>query len=209
MDDTPNKPGETGTPKAPETNAPAPATPPQVNADGEAEKLRKELEQARMRANQLENEKKAREEADAKAEAERLEKSNEFKTLFEQEKAKREALEAEQAAEEQRKELSAKREEVLKDYSEEVRALAQEAGMDLSSTDEATIATFKGKLDKIATMVSANAKVTPNNPNRPNQGTQTLSPEELREALKTDEGFAAEVAKRPGLAMMTNQRGKV
>ena len=211
MDDTP-KPGETVAPKAPENNA-TPTAPVQGNAvEQELEKLRKEAEQARLRANQLENEKKARDEADAKKQAEQLVEKEEYKTLFEQEKAKREALEADKAADEKRTELTTKKTEVLKDYNDEVKALAQEAGMDLSDTDEATITTFKGKLDKIATMVSSNAKVTPNNPNRPSvqpNSVTNMSSDDLKLALK-DPAKAAELLEQlPTVQMMTSSRPSV
>lgn len=198
--DTP-KPGETGTPKAPENNT-QPQAPTSGNAsDTAVEQLRKEKEQAEMRANQLANQLKTREEADAAAAAKKLEEQNEFKTLFEQEKAKRQALEAEQAEKARTKELADAKAEVLADYSDEVKALAEETGMTLADTDDASKAAFKEKLDKIDKRVSTNSKVTPNNPGTPNRTTE-LSPDQLRADLQDEQKFQEIIAQRPGLAMM-------
>jgi len=199
MDNDTPKPGETGTPKAPENNPQTPA-PVQGNASdsaGEAEKLRKELEQARMRENQLLNEKKAREEAEAARQAKELEQQNEFKTLYEQEKAKREAIESEKQAKEREAELAKAKAEVLADYSDEVKALAEEAGMTLTEPDEDAKATFKEKLDKIQNLVGTNGKITPDNP-RIHNGQSELSQDET--------SFQDIISKRPGLAMMMSKR---
>ena len=202
---TPN--GETGTPKAPENVTPAPAPAPAGNAsDPAVEQLRKEKEQAEMRANQLANQLKAKEEAEAAAEAERLAKQNEFKTLFEQEKAKREALESEREADERRKELEKAKAETSKDFSDEVKAEAEELGIVLNSTDEADVAAFKEKLERIQKRVGTSSKVTPNNPGV-SSGNPELSTEELRMALKDPAKFAEIAAKKPGIAaMMSPQR---
>lgn len=200
---TPN--GETGTPKAPENVTPTPA-PAQGNAsDPAVEQLRKEKEQAEMRANQLANQLKAKEDAEAAAEAERLEKNNEFKTLHEQEKAKREALESQLAAEEQRKELEKAKAEVLASYSDEVKAVAKEFDVDLSSADDDAKAAYKAKLDKIQARVGTSGKVTPNNPGKPT-GASELSGVELSKALKNPKTFEEIVSKRPGIAMMMNPK---
>ena len=98
MSDTPN--GETqdnGTPAQGQSTPPAVKTP-----DNAVEELRKQLaeeqkarEQATLRANQLENEKKQREEAEAERKAKELEEQNQFKELYEQERVKREEIERE------------------------------------------------------------------------------------------------------------------
>ena len=196
---TPN--GETGTPKAPENVTPTSA-PAQGNAnDAAVGQLRKEKEQAEMRANQLANQLKAREDAEAAAEAERLEKNNEFKTLHEQEKTKREALEAKIAADEQTKELEKAKTEVLADYSDGVKAEAKELGIDLNAADDDAKATFKSKLDILQKKESTSGKVTPNNPNRPT-GQAQLSPAELGKALNNQDSFEQIVSQMPGIAVM-------
>lgn len=204
--DTP-KPGETQTPEAPKnaTPPPTPQTGNEGDQAGEAEKLRKELEQARMREQQLLNEKKAREEAEEAKKAKKLEEQNEFKELYEQEKAKREAIESEREAESRRQELEKARTEVLANYSDEVKALAEEAGMNLGSSDEDAKVAFKEKLDKIQNMVGSTGKVTPNNPGKPTQKPK-LTQDELRVALKDEKSFEEIVAQRPGIAAMMSKR---
>lgn len=206
MDPATPKPGETGTPKAPENVTPTPA-PVQGNADETAvEKLRKEKEQAEMRANQLANQLKAKEDAEAAAKARELEEQNEYKTLFEQEKAKREAIESERETETKRKELESAKTEVLGEYSDDVKATATELGIELASVDEDAKATFKEKLDKIQARVSSSGKVTPSNPGKQTSQPQ-LSGDELKVALKDPSSFEQIVSQRPGIAaMMTAKR---
>ena len=188
------------------TPAPAPKPEPVKTEDNAVEQLRKELEQQKMRANQLENEKKAREEAEAKARAEELEEQNQFKSLYEQEKAKREEIERERQEQEQKAELDRARQEILKDYNDEVKALAEEVGLDLTSADDTAVKSFKEKLDKINTRVAATGRVTSNN--QPNANPQPeLSGDELREALQDENKFhEIMVAKFPGVAAMTQQK---
>jgi glutamate-1-semialdehyde aminotransferase len=207
MEDTPN--GETGTPKAPENNAGTTSTSNVTTTSTvdstEVEKLRKEKEQAEMRANQLQNQLKSKEEAEAKLKSKELEEQNKFNELYEQEKAKYEALETEVENEKKAKELSDAKKTVLSDYPDEVKTLADEAGMTLTDSDEASVTSFKEKLDKIAKLVNATSKVTPNNPNRAEQKVQ-LNTEELRRALKNDQAFHELLMQRPGIAVMANRR---
>jgi membrane protein involved in colicin uptake len=206
MDPATPKPGETGTPKAPENVTPTSA-PAQGNAsDPAVEQLRKEKEQAEMRANQLANQLKAREEAEAAAKAKELEENNEFKTLHEQEKAKNVALQAQIDADKAQKELEGAKAKVLADYSDEVKAVAKEFDVDLSSADDDATAAFKGKLDKIQLRVGTSGKVTPNNPGAPSTA-PAVSGVELGHALKDQSKFEEIISKRPGLAaMMTPKR---
>lgn len=202
--DTP-KPGETQTPKAPENVTPTSA-PVQGNADGagEAEKLRKELEQARMRENQLLNEKKERDAKEDAARAKKLEEDAEFKTLYEQEKAKREAVESERETENRRKELDQARSTALSEYSDDVKTLAEEVGLTLNSADESDVTAFKAKLDNLQKRVGT-GKVGPNNP-RASSGKVELSPDELKIALKDPAKFQEIVSQRPGIAQMMSKR---
>lgn len=206
MSEVTPKPGETGTPKAPENVTPPPAPAPgNAGVDvSEVEKLRKERDQAQMRANQLEKEKKTREDAEAAKQSKELEEQNEYKTLHEQEKAKREALESQIENETKSKELDKARVEALTDYSDGVKALAEETGLALDSTDETAIAAFKEKLDKIQKMVG-NGKVGPNNPGR-STGQPELSGNELKLALKDDAKFEEIISRKPGLAQMMTKR---
>lgn len=198
---------ETGEAKALENNAttqPVVATQPQVDVT-EVEKLRKEKEQAEMRANQLQNQLKAKEEAEATLRQKELEEQNKFKELFEQEKAKREAVEAEQEAAEKKKALEEAKTAVLADYSDDVKTLANEAGLSLTDSDEASVSAFKEKLDKISKLVGATQKVGPNNPNRTEHKVK-LTPDELKIALQSEKSFQEIVSQRPGIALMMNRR---
>jgi chromosome segregation ATPase len=165
MADTPTS-GETVVPEAP-SNTPVqtPAPTPQGNASdtAEVERLRKEVEQANLRARQLENEKLAREKADEEAEAKRLESNQEYKTLLEQERAKREDLERAEEARTQKAELDAAKADVLKDFSEDVQKQAEDLGIDLSNAEEATVTSYKEKLTKLNDSFGSNGRPTSNN----------------------------------------------
>jgi small-conductance mechanosensitive channel len=188
MADTLN--GETVTPEALENNANPVAT-PAVNApdNAEVERLKKEAEQATLRANQLANQLKAKEEAEAAAKAKELEEQNKFKDLYEQEKAKREQIETDQAQAERQASIRTESDKLFAEYPEQVKALAEEAGMNLSDTDEDSVAAFKAKLDKVSSLVKQ-PKVTPNNP-----GVQTpheeLSPNDMHAMLNDPVKFDA------------------
>lgn len=202
--ETPNK-GETETPKAPENGTQTPAPNTGNASDSAVEQLRKEKEQAEMRANQLANQLKAKEEAEAAAKAKELEEQNQFKDLYEQEKAKREQIESEREAEERRKELKKAETGVLAEYPEEVKALVEETGMTLDSTDEEAIAAFKEKVENINKRVGATGKVGHNNPNRPNEAPVPTG-DDLKLALKDPNAFAEIVSKRPGIAVMMSPK---
>jgi hypothetical protein len=185
-----------------------PSTPPVVTAadTGEAEKLRKELEHARLREAQLANQLKAKEEADAATKAKEMEEQNQFKELYEQERAKREAIETEAEAKERQAEIAKAKKDVLSEYSDEVKTLVDELGLDLADADEATVATFKEKVAKLDKGATVTGKVTSNNQPNP-QGNSELSPDELKTALQGDKSFHDLVTARfPGIASMTNQR---
>jgi hypothetical protein len=183
MADTPAQ-GETANQPALENNNGQPTTPPVVEKktdDGEVERLRKEAEQATMRANQLANQLKAKEDAEAAAKAKKLQEKEEYKTLYEQEKAKREEAEREREAEEQRKAVTEAAQNILSDYSDDVKDTAKDLGLSLSEVTDEAVAEFKGKLDKIQTRIG-NQRVTSNNPGG-QSGKKQHSREELYEIL--------------------------
>jgi membrane protein involved in colicin uptake len=213
MADTPTS--ETVTPEAPSNNAspvvtPAPAaTPaPQSNATDTAdvERLRKEQEQKDLRIRQLENEKAARDKADEEARQKKLEEENNYKELLEQERAKREALEADAEARATTEALNKAKAEALSGYSEEVKTLAEEVGLNLTAVDETAVEEFKGKLTKLSERVSSEARVGANNPNQPG-GKVEFTAEQLRNgALEDGKAFHDLVtAKYPGIAAMTSK----
>lgn len=201
---------ETVAPEAPKNDVNPVVTPPVVTAaDTVTEELRKQLEQAKMRENQLANQLKAKEEAEAKAKEKELEENNQFKDLFEQEKAKREALEAEQETNQRQAELNKTKAEALNGFSEDVKKLAEEVGIELLDTDEQSVEAFKGKLDKISATASAEARITPNNPNQPDSKIE-LTPQQLQEAMYGDKDgtvFHELIMKQfPGIASMTKAK---
>lgn len=164
MADTPT--GETATPGDTQTTGTTATTPPVDNGNAaEVERLRKEVEQANLRTRQLENEKAARDKAESDAKATELEEQNQFKSLYEQEKAKREEAESEADKREREAELSKVKQEALKDYPDEVKAQAEDLGIDL--TDPALVDSFKAKLDKLNKVFETAGKVTPNNGRTP------------------------------------------
>jgi len=205
MTDTPKE-GETVVVEPPKNDATTTVTPPVEKTvdNSEVERLRKEVEQVTMRSNQLANQLKAKEDAEAAEKAKQLEEQNEFKTLYEQEKAKREEIETAQAQAEKAATLKAESDKLFATYPEQVKTLAEEVGLSLTDTDEDTVAAFKQKLDKISGSIAA-PKVTPNNP-----GVQTpktdITPQDLHEIMKDPVKFDEYVKKNfKGIASMTRQ----
>lgn len=165
-------------------DASTPTTPPVVEKtteDSEVEKARKEVEQAKMEANMLRNKLAAKEKAEAETEAQKLVEKEEYKTLYEQTQAKLAEIEQERNADEQRKALTETSQNILADYSDEVKETAKELGLDLIEISDEAVTTFKEKLDKLQTRVS-HQYVTPNNPGSPS-GKQDYTGEELRKIL--------------------------
>lgn len=204
MSDTPNT-GETVAPVTPKNDATPPVVPAVVKTEDNAvEELKKQLQQQELRANQLANQLKAKEEAEAKAKEKELEEQNQFKDLFEQEKAKREALEQEQETKAKQAELDKAKSEVLNGFSEEVKQSAEKLGLTLLDTDEASVEAFK---EKLAVLGTANPpKVMPNNP-APDSNTKVeLTTEELRTVVDDDNAFHDLMMKKfPGIASMTGK----
>jgi len=199
--------GETEQPIVPKTETIPTVAPAMVNTEDNAvEELRKKLEQSEMRGNQLANQLKTKEEAEAKAVEEELTEQNQYKELHEQEKAKREALEAEIADKDKTAELNEAKTNVLVEYSEEVKSLAEDVGLSLIDTDETSVATFKEKLDKIKDKVVSTGKVNSNNPSLADVKFE-LSGEELQIALQNKDSFHDIVTKKyPGIASMTTPK---
>lgn len=198
---------ETATPEAPKNNATT-AAPTQGNAadPAEVERLRKEAEQARMEANMLRNKLKAEEDAKAAQQAKELEEQNQFKTLYEQEKARREQIEAERATAERAATLKAEADKLFAQYPEPVRALAEEAGMHLDDTDESAIAAFKAKLDKVNSLVKQ-PKMTANNPgSSQSAGATQMDANEMHAMLNDPKKFEEYLKKNTtGIAGMMKQ----
>jgi hypothetical protein len=181
MADTPT--GETVTPEAPSNEAPAVAT-PVVNApDAEVERLKKEADQARMRANQVQNELdkiKADQEA---ARLKALQDQEEWKTVAEESQAKLDKYEADKADAERKAELTTEANTVLAEFSPEVKKVAETAGMSLTDNTPEAIAEFKTKLTSLAETVKAPTPAG-NNPTPPVTGDTNLRSEEVVTAMR-------------------------
>lgn len=173
MEDTPQ--GETGNQQPLENNTNPSVTSPQVNTDAQ-EMLRKEAEQAKMRANQLENELKKFKDAQEQAKAKELEEKEEYKTLYEQSQAELNRQREEREQSERQKTLEAEKNVLLAEFPEAVKAIADEAGLILTDDSDEAKASFKARLDKIAEKVGDTAKVTPNN-------TRSVTNDKSREEL--------------------------
>lgn len=164
---------ETGKSGDSQTTVTTTASVPADNAvQAEVERLRKVAEQAEMRANQLKNELDKRDKADEDAERKRLQDKEEWKTLAEQEAAKRGELEAKIEAQERKRELSKATKSIFADYSEEVVEIAKTTGLSLEDTDDASAAELKAKLDKIAEKVPRASAARASNPAAPRDATK-------------------------------------
>lgn len=156
-------------------------TPP-APANDEAEKLRKELDQARMRANQLENEKRDRDKATEEAQRKSLEEQNEFKELYEKSNAELKRIHDEQEATTRQTELQTATQDVLKDFPTEVIEIAKTAGLSLTDDSEASKAALTEKLNSIKERVAPNSNPTvePSNPYNPGEASTNGEPGKLQ-----------------------------
>lgn len=166
MADTPT--GETVTPEAPSNgtgNTPAPI---QDNSSADVEAAKREAEQARIRANQLENEKKALQEKLEAEERKKLEEKEEFKQLYEQLKSQIDERDAKDAEQIRASELQTATDEVFKGYSDAAVELAKVAGLKLTDSSETAQVALKAKLDVFQKQVgSPTATPTSNNSHNP------------------------------------------
>jgi hypothetical protein len=151
MGDTPT--GETANQEPLKNNTESTTTPSQDNGNAEVERLRKEAEQAKIRANQLANELEAKKKAEDEARQKQLEEKEEFKTLYEQTQARLDEIQRTQEQQERQKELQAATETVLKEYDPKVIEVAKAAGLSLTDDSEAAQSVLKEKLDVIQKQV--------------------------------------------------------
>jgi hypothetical protein len=158
--------GET-TPTQPLSNDGGASATPVVNAvdTAEVERIRKEAEQAKMRAAQLENQLREKEAAEAAAKAKQLEEKEEFKTLYEQTQSQLNEIREAQAAQERSAQLTNATEEVFKDYSADAVELAKTAGLSLTDDSDAARASLKVKLDAFQAKVGNSPAPSPRGSN--------------------------------------------
>lgn len=167
MDDTTQV--ETASSSAPSNESGTTTAPIQDNrSSAELEAIRKELEQSRMRANQLANQLEDKAKAEAEAVKKQLEEKEEFKTLYEQTQSRLRDIEESQKVQEREKELTQATETIFKDYSSDVVDVAKTAGLSLADDSEASITALKEKLDTFkAKFGGANPSPTSNNNHNP------------------------------------------
>jgi hypothetical protein len=142
----------------------------------EVERLRKEAEQAKMRANQLANELEERKKAEAEAEEAKLKENEQYKTLFEQSEAKRKELEESSQAERRAAEVEAASKELSKDFSRDVLDLAATAGVTLTDVSDEAKANYTERLNGIAAKLRpGSSPVRGSNPAPPQEQTSDQS----------------------------------
>lgn len=163
MDDT-TPAVETANPQAPSNGTSTVSAPSQDNSNVSVEAAKKEAEQARMRANQLENELAKIKADQAAARQKQLEENEQWKTLAEERQAELDMVKADQSQKEETARLQAETKTLLDEYPLAVRELAETAGLSLPEDSDEAKAKLKAKLDTFAQKVSASAKVEPNNP---------------------------------------------
>ena len=183
MADTDTQVPETGGQQPLDNNVSGAATTPVVNVDPAVAEAIKKAEQAQVEANMLRNKLKAVEDAQAAARAKELEEQQEYKTLYEQEKAEKERIARERADIELRNQIAQEESKITASYSQEVLEIAKELGFSLADASEEAVATYKAKLDKVSEKVGAKVGVTPNN-TRPNVN-QTTREEQLKQYRNT------------------------
>jgi flagellar biosynthesis GTPase FlhF len=163
--------GETPNAPAPSNASVTPTAPVQDNSrTADVEAAKREAEQARMRANQLENElKKFRDEQEA-ARQKQLEEQQEYRQLYEQTESKLREMQQESEAAVKAQALSTATETLYKDYPETVVDLAKTAGLTLTDDSEAAQAALKTKLDELKSKFGTTLPQS-NNPSQPVQVT--------------------------------------
>lgn len=127
--------------------APAATTPTVTQA--ELDEIKRQKDQAEMRARQLENEKVEREKREEEARRKKMEEDGEYKTLLERTTQELEALKAEREAEAKKSEISSAEFTILNGYTSEVRDAAKELGISLTDDTEESKQAFQARLDVI------------------------------------------------------------
>lgn len=199
---------ETAKPEAPSNEAGNTPAPSADNKSADVETAKKEAEQARLRANQLQNELdkiKADQEA---ARQKQLEEKEEFKTLYEQTQSKLNEIENAQAEAERRSALTAATDELFKEYPSNVVSLAKTAGLSLTDDSEEAKTALKEKLDAFKENVSPAPTVTPNNPSEtqsavtPEQIKSSMSEARKNETVVTRETMSNYILELPAIKRM-------
>jgi hypothetical protein len=202
--ETPKDVNEGQTQQTPPTDAPsdAPKAPEEPKVDetaAELERVKNELNKARMRENQL---KKEQEDAERK----RLEEANEFKSLYEQERQARIEREEREAAEQEQNNLRQLRDSVIDDYKNPVVKEAAKALIEQNpnalfwaeATDEVGAkAEVTRQLDALASKIGTPpAPSGETNPTPPVDGNNPLPPDAPAERTQSLEDKVKELEKK-------------
>lgn len=176
---------------------------PTVSNTQESDNLKKELDQLRMRNNQLEKERLERERKEQEAEQRRLAEKEEYKTLYERTSEELESIRKEREDSERRTKLSAVESSAFSEYSQEVQDIAKVAGLTLTSDDDTSIQEFKTKLETIKNKLPSTDKISGSNTLPENN---KLSREELIVKARQGDKKAFETA-IAGLGAIKAMRG--
>lgn len=145
-----------------------PTTPPDNGSQPDAEQLRKQAEQATMRANQLQKELDRKTKAEEDAAHKRLEENEEYKTLAEKYQSDLEEERRVRESENKDREIKSETSAILSKYPSNVREIAETAGLSLNDTTDDAKTTLAAKLDEIQKRAGTTSPVTSNNPTTPN-----------------------------------------
>lgn len=129
----------------------------------ELEKERRERALERQRLNQLENEKKAREDTDREIERKKLEEDGELKILADREKERADEAEKKLAERDKSESLSSATSEIFAKYPKNIQKVAKSAGLSLTDDTEEAKTALTTKLDAIAKDINSNQRVVGNN----------------------------------------------
>lgn len=202
---------ETATPEAVKNDVTPTSAPAVDNASKEAD-LQKQLDQARMREQQLLNKEAERDKAEDEAKRKQLEEKEQFKDLYEKEKAERERITNEQLETERKQAVSKAQNEIFAGFPSDVTEVAATAGLSLTDDSDEAKDALKTKLESIASKVNSKQTVTGNNPN-PNTQTTGTDRTKLLQRMRFNDNDLASAAKveaistLPALDVMREQAG--
>jgi hypothetical protein len=160
----------------PETGGQQPLVTPAQTTNSEVEALKKQLAQAEMEKNLLRNQKDALAKEKEELTKQELEQKEQYRELYEKEKAERENLLKERQDSEFKTQIEAAQKETLAKFPANVVDIATTTGLALADTTEDAKKSYEGKLEAIAAKVGTTQKVQGNNAP---QNTETAPEREL------------------------------
>lgn len=169
------------------------------------DKERKQRDLDTQRIRQLENEKKAREDADAETERKKLEDDGENAELARREKERADAAEKALADRDLQEALTKGTAEVFAKYPKNIQRVAQTAGLSLTADTEEAKTALAEKMDALAKDINGNTKVRGNNmppENRQEDPDRALALKKLKFGDKSKENMHELLKDNPGIAGM-------